>query len=317
MFADKRIFSFLALAFGITWTIAGIGISLGVRATSGVPYTAMAALCMFGPAAAAIIQQRLLDKAPWAGLGLHLRGTRWAIVAWTAMVALAIVPFAMLVIHVMGDMLGMLAFGHVEVSHNRAGIAIGELAAGQLSEEGLQRQLTKLGEVSAIAILGIALAGSLAAACTINLPFMLGEELGWRGYLWQRTANWSGMHRVSFTGVCWGLWHAPLIAVGHNYPGEPLRGIAMMVLLCLAMALLFDWTRTRSRTIWSSCLLHGVINGSAGATVLFMWAGHPLVGSVAGLAGVIAIVLLGTAVLLFDGPYRRMFFRTTSESLSA
>jgi membrane protease YdiL (CAAX protease family) len=88
----------------------------------------------------------------------------------------------------------------------------------------------------------------------------------------------------------------------------------MMVLLCLAMALLFDWTRTRSRTIWSSCLLHGVINGSAGATVLFMWAGHPLVGSVAGLAGVIAIVVLGSAILLFDGNYRRTFLRAPLES---
>jgi membrane protease YdiL (CAAX protease family) len=314
MFTDKRILSFLALAFGITWTIAGIGIALGVRATSGIPYTVMAALCMFGPAAAAIVQQRLLDKAPWAGLGLDLGSTRWSIVAGTAVVALAIVPLTMLVVQGLGDLLGMLAFGHVKVSHERAGIAIGELAAGQLSEEGLQRQLTKLREVPAFAILGIALAGSLVAACTVNLPFMLGEELGWRGYLWQRTASWSGLRRVAFTGVCWGIWHAPLIAVGHNYPGEPLRGIAMMVLLCLAMALLFDWTRTRSRTIWSSCLLHGVINGSAGATVLFMWAGHPLVGSVAGLAGVIAIVVLGSAILLFDGNYRRTFLRAPLES---
>ncbi len=317
MFTDKRILSFLALAFGITWAIAGIGIALGVRATSGIAYTAMAALCMFGPAAAAIIQQRRLDKAPWAGLGLDLGRTRWGIVAWTAVVAMAIVPLTMLVVHFLGDVLGMPPFGHVEVSHDRASIAIGELAAGQLSGEGLQRQLAKLREVPASGILGFALAASLLAACTINLPFMLGEELGWRGYLWQRTAHWSGLRRVAFTGVCWGLWHAPLIAVGHNYPGEPLRGIAMMVLLCLALALLFDSTRTRSRTIWSSCILHGVINGSAGATALFMWAGHPLVGSVAGLAGVIAIVLLGTAVLLFDGPYRRMFLRPPSESVEA
>ena len=307
MITDKRILSFLALAFGISWTIAGIGIAMGVRATSGLSYTVMGALCMLGPAVAAIIQQRLLDKAPWAGLGLHLRRTQWSVVAWTALVALAIVPLTMLVVHGLGELLGIVGFGHVEVSHDRAVISLRELAAGQLSEDGLQRQLAKLRAVPAFAILGIALAGSLVAAVTINLPFMLGEELGWRGYLWQRTAHWSGLRRMLFTGVCWGLWHAPLIAVGHNYPGEPVLGIAMMVLLCLAMAVLFDWTRTRSRTIWSSCLLHGIINGSAGATILFMWAGHPLVGSVAGLAGVIAITILSGCVLLFDPEYRRMF----------
>ena len=308
MFHDKRILSFLGLAFGISWAIAGIGITLGVRATSGVPYTLMAGLVMFGPAVAAIVQQRLVDKAPWSGLGLPLRGTRWSMVAWTALVAMAVVPVTMAVVHVLGDLLGWSLFGQVELSQTRAIAAIRELGAGQLSEEGIQQQVDKLMAVPAVAILGIALVSALGAACTINLPFMLGEELGWRGYLWQRTSSWSGARRVAFTGVFWGLWHAPLIAVGHNYPGEPLLGIGMMVLLCLAMALVFDWTRTRTLSVWSSCLLHGVINGSAGITALFMWDGHPLVGSIAGLAGVIAILLIGGLVLLFDGTYRTAFF---------
>ena len=54
MFPDKRILSFLGLAFGISWTIAGIGLAFGVRAASGIPYTVMAALVMLGPALAAI-----------------------------------------------------------------------------------------------------------------------------------------------------------------------------------------------------------------------------------------------------------------------
>jgi uncharacterized protein len=310
MFTDKRILSFLGLAFGISWTIAGIGIALGVRATSGIPYAVVAGLVMLGPAVAAMVQQRLVDKAPWSGLGLPLRGTRWSMVAWTALVAMAVVPVTMAVVHVLGDRLGWSLFGQVELSQTRAVAAVRELAAGQLSEEGIQRQVDKLMAVPAVAILGIALVSALAAACTFNLPFMLGEELGWRGYLWQRTSSWSGARRVAVTGVCWGLWHAPLIAVGHNYPGEPLRGIGMMVLLCLAMALVFDWTRTRTRSVWSSCLLHGVINGSAGITALFMWDGDPLVGSIAGLAGVIAILLIGGLVLLFDGSYRTAFLRS-------
>jgi hypothetical protein len=30
-------------------------------------------------------------------------------------------------------------------------------------------------------------------------------------------------------GVIWGLWHAPLIAIGFNYPGMPVLGILMMI----------------------------------------------------------------------------------------
>ncbi|MBK9515462.1 MAG: CPBP family intramembrane metalloprotease [Flavobacteriales bacterium] len=312
MFPDKRILSFLGLAFGISWTIAGIGLAFGVRATSGIPYTVMAALVMLGPALAAIIQQRLLDKAPWSGLGLQLRGTRWSVVAWTACAAICIVPLTLAVVHVLGDLMGMSAFGMVEVSHERIAIAVRELASGKIAEASIQRQVERLSTVPAMFILVFALGAALIAAMTFNLPFMLGEELGWRGYLWQRTAAWNGARRVGSTGLVWGLWHAPLIAAGHNYPGEPLLGIVMMVLFCLTMALLFDWTRTRSMSIWSSCLLHGTINGSAGVTALFMWQGHPLVGSIAGLAGVIAVLVLAAAVLLLDGSYRRSFLGSTT-----
>jgi hypothetical protein len=38
---------------------------------------------------------------------------------------------------------------------------------------------------------------------------------------------------------------------------------------------------------------------------------------VAAVAGVNAIELLSGAVLLFDGPYRRMIFRATFESVEA
>ena len=312
MFPDKRILSFLGLAFGISWTIAGIGLAFGVRAASGIPYTVMAALVMLGPALAAIIQQRLLDKAPWSGLGLQLRGTRWSVVAWTACVAICIVPLTLAVVHVLGDLMGMSAFGMVEVSHERIAIAVRELSSGKLAEASIQRQVERLSTVPAMFILVFALGAALIAAMTFNLPFMLGEELGWRGYLWQHTAAWNGARRVGSTGLVWGLWHAPLIAAGHNYPGEPLLGIVMMVLFCLTMALLFDWTRTRSMSIWSSCLLHGTINGSAGVTALFMWQGHPLVGSIAGLAGVIAVLVLAAAVLVLDKNYRRSFLGTTT-----
>jgi uncharacterized membrane protein YebE (DUF533 family) len=57
--------------------------------------------------------------------------------------------------------------------------------------------------------------------------------------------------------------------------------------------------------VWSSCILHGIINGSAGAFMLFAKAGHPLFGSVAGVGGIVAIGTLAVLVVLLDGTYRR------------
>jgi membrane protease YdiL (CAAX protease family) len=306
---ERRILFFLLLAFGFSWSLAGIGSVLGIRVESGLSYVVLAALVMFGPAIAAMVQQRLIDREPWSGLGLALKGTQWGVVALTALLGLSIVPLCLLVLHVFGTWSGIDTFGHVSVSTPRLLDAVADMLEQQGINTSGSTQLEMLERIPAAVVLVLVLAGALVGALTINVPFMLGEELGWRGYLWQRIAHWSGARRVVFTGLCWGLWHAPLIAMGHNYPGYPLLGIGMMVVFCVLLAGLFDWSRTRSGSVWSSVLLHGIINGSAGAMVLFAWDGHVLVGSVVGLGGFITIALLFAMVLLCDPQYRSDLFR--------
>lgn len=301
---DKRILSFLLMAFGIAWGIAAIGIALGVRADSGVSYTLVAGACMLAPAIAALVQQRLIDRGPWAGLGLALKSTKWPLLAATVLVGMAIVPLSLGAIHVLGESFGLASAGKVSISSERLLTALEELVVAATGAAPPADQLETAARVPAPAVLLIALLGAVLMAFTVNLPFMLGEELGWRGYLWQLSAHWSGLQRVLFTGTVWGLWHAPLIAVGHNYPGHPIAGIGMMTLFCVLLSFLFDWTRTRSNSVWSSCVLHGIINGSAGSTMLFAWDGHPLVGSIAGVAGLLAIAVLVVAVIALDRTYR-------------
>jgi membrane protease YdiL (CAAX protease family) len=302
---DKRVWSFLALAFGFTWGVASIGIlGFGLNAASGTGYAIMAALCMLGPALAALVQQRLLDRAPWSGLGLPLRGTRWVFVGLTAVLGMAIVPGALLTTHLLGSSTGLEGFGDVAFTTDRMLTMFNDISLQARGEPMDATQLARLDGIPPGVVLLVALLGAVAAAVTVNLPFMLGEELGWRGYLYQRLAHWTPARRVAFTGAVWGLWHTPLILAGHNYPGHPLQGVGMMVLFCAVLALLFDWTRVRTGSVWSSCLLHGIINGSAGAFSIYTLGGHPLLGSPAGVAGIVAIAVLGAVLLLFDGRYR-------------
>lgn len=306
---DRRVWSFLAIAFGLSWGVTGLGYALGVRDSAHRAYVLVAALAMFGPAVAAVIQQRWRDRESWTGLGLNFKGTRPGVVIATVMLGLLIIPTMLAVLYVLGTGLGWAAFGQVEVSSARLVTAIQEMLAQKGMGGEVSQQVEQLARVPiALVVLGLAVS-AVMAAFTVNVPFMLGEELGWRGYLWQRLANLPGWSRVTFTGVVWGLWHAPLIALGHNYPGHPVGGVLMMVVFCLVLALLFDWTRSRSGSVWSSVVLHGLINGTAGATVLFAWGGHPLLSSAAGLAGGLAIALLGLVVLALDPVYRRQFCR--------
>lgn len=305
MVNPRRITSFLLLAFGSTWAIAGIGAYLGIRATSGLSYMFLAAACMLMPALAAIVQQRLIDRAPWSGLGLSFRKMDPKAMVWTALIGVAIIPATLGVLYVLGDICGLDAFGHVSVTSERMFTSLSQV----LHQSGKGAMSGPVGSalagVPAGVVLILGLLVSVAAACTGNLPFMLGEELGWRGYLYQATASWHAWKRVLFTGIIWGLWHAPLILMGHNYPEYPVAGIGMMVVFCTLLALLFDWSRTRARAVWGPCLLHGIINGSAGLFALFAWEGHSLVASPVGLGGFVVLSILGAAVVVLDGAYLR------------
>ncbi len=307
---DKKrgIASFLSIAFGFTWGVAGIGALFGINTASGVPYVGMAALCMLGPALAAVVQHRKIEGRPWQELGLHLNLMRWKYLVWTCAVGLCIVPLTMLVVHVFGNQFGIGSFGHVAVTGDRFATSVAELMAAKgVVGEGSSVSIA-LAKLPGGAILAVTLLSALFAAFTVNLPFMLGEELGWRGYLYNATAQWPAMERILLTGFFWGLWHAPLIAMGHNYPGHPIAGIGLMVVFCVLLAFLFDWCRTRTNSVWGAAVLHGLINGSAGAMALFAWGGSVLVASPAGVAGFIAIAVLVLAVLLIDGNYRRNLF---------
>lgn len=302
---NQRLVRFCAIAFGYTWLLAGLGWLSGINADSGLGYLALAAFCMLGPAIAAIICQRHFDRRTWSGLGLRIAGTNGRILVGTIAVGLSLSPLYLLVQHFFGDVLGIALFGHAEVSTARLASALLELSAqfGASPADALKNAW--LLEIPAwLLLIGVQVVAVLSAF-SLNLVFMLGEELGWRGYLYQELQAWSTLRRIGVTGVLWGLWHAPLIAMGHNYPGYPVIGIGMMVLFCLLASFIFDWSRARSASIWSSAVLHGIINGSAGGAVLFAWGGHPLVGSVVGLAGFMVLALVILAILMLDGSYRR------------
>lgn len=72
----------------------------------------------------------------------------------------------------------------------------------------------------------------------INIVPTMGEELGWRGYLLPKLRMfYSDRVALIVSSVIWGLWHSPVIMMGHNYgtgyPGYPWLGILAMVVFCV------------------------------------------------------------------------------------
>ena len=146
----------------------------------------------------------------------------------------------------------------------------------------------------------LVLAQGLIAGISINALAAFGEELGWRGFLhrsWKQRGYW----RTSLLiGGIWGLWHAPIILMGHNYPEHPVAGVFMMVLFTLLWSPIFFYIREKSGSVIAAAILHGSINASAGLAILLVQGGSDLTVGIAGLSGLIVLLLANAVLVWFD-----------------
>ena len=278
---DKRLAVFLGVTFGLSWTtwaIAGVitgAVTQGVSAS--LPMVAVVAVSMFFPLVGAFAANAVVPQEQRVDLALkpRLRGNgRFYAFAWLLPAVLTL----------LGAALFFLVFPQFldgDATQLRSALEASGVPANQL---------------------GLIVMGQLLAAVTvgplINTFPSLGEEVGWRGMLLPLLCERMSERRAAIvSGVIWGLWHAPIIAMGHNYgvgyPGFPITGILTMVVACTSIGCLLSWLRLRSGSVWPCAVAHGAINAITNAGVLFSTAGATLYGpSALGLVAGIPTMLL-------------------------
>jgi len=138
-------------------------------------------------------------------------------------------------------------------------------------------------------------------AChTINAVFALGEELGWRGYLLKALKNKRLLPVSLIIGFIWGLWHFPLILIGHNYPQHPVAGVGMMIIFCILLSPLMIYIVIKSKSVITAAIFHGINNAIGGITVLYIVGGNDLINGLYGLAGFFTLLLVNIVFYLYD-----------------
>jgi membrane protease YdiL (CAAX protease family) len=107
------------------------------------------------------------------------------------------------------------------------------------------------------------------AAVSVNAFFALGEEIGWRGYLYDLLGRSPSLRNTVVVGVLWGLWHAPAtILLGFNYQISRYFGIVLFTLLTIALTYPHLLLTTSSNSVLPAASLHGAVNALWGLTVL-------------------------------------------------
>ncbi len=168
-----------------------------------------------------------------------------------------------------------------------------------------------------VMVLSTVLSGILAGV-TINALFAFGEEYGWRLYMVDALRGKRFFVAALVIGAVWGIWHAPLILMGHNYPDARILGVGMMVLFCILAGIIELYFVLKSGTVWPAVFIHGTINALGGMGVLLFPAGSRLLTGMTGVSGLLAMALIIALLYLYDCNISRdgIFRSTLGYSLS-
>lgn len=141
----------------------------------------------------------------------------------------------------------------------------------------------------------------------LNCLTCFGEEWGWRGYLLPKMLKKLPIvPTLLINGVIWGLWHAPITCIGHNYgvgyPGFPFAGIAMMCVFCTIIGVFFSYVTLKSKSCIPAIIGHGALNSFAAAGLYVTKnGGNPFLGpsptGIIGMSGFIVTAVICVVLL--------------------
>ncbi|MBQ3983112.1 MAG: CPBP family intramembrane metalloprotease [Bacteroidales bacterium] len=267
----KNVKLYIAIAYGLIW---GAGLVFYLSGTNVASFAGatqlLASFCMFIPLVATLICQKSSKEPLLRNVGISWKVNRWWFFGWL------IVPLIPLL---------TILFTHwtIGLSFNVPGVPLGFMN-------------------KPVGMVGITLLSGMVAGVTINALFAFGEEIGWRGYLLKQFEGKNFLTTSIIIGIIWGLWHAPLILLGHNYPQHPQWGVLMMVVLSIPLSFIIQYFRVKSGSVIVAAVMHGTFNALAGMAYIFIdmnnW--NDLIDASCGLTGICSLLVVAIAIFLFD-----------------
>lgn len=280
----KKISIFIGLTLLISWSAAGLYYLSGLE--WGTPFSLVfAILYMFFPLLCTIIVQKLIYKQPvMKTYGVNTNINKWLLIAWGLPV---LITFATIGI----------SFLLPGVSYSSEMTGITEYLGDFVTEEMMEEL-----PFSPVVMFWLMLLQGIIAGPTINAIAAFGEELGWRGFLLKETASAGFWKSAIFIGFIWGIWHAPLILMGHNYPGFEVAGVFMMTAWCILLSPMFSYVTIKANSVIAAAIMHGSLNAVAGLAIMPLEGSTPLLTGVMGLAGFLVLAVINLVIFFFGKP---------------
>jgi membrane protease YdiL (CAAX protease family) len=133
----------------------------------------------------------------------------------------------------------------------------------------------------------------------LGLLLGFGEEFGWRGTLQRELIALGKVKGILLLGVIWGIWHAPVIAMGHNYPGYPILGILVMTGYTVGLGFALGHVMLKSGSVLLVAWLHALNNQVWSFLILVVYRpADPVFSFGTGLYGLVPLAVVVAALLL-------------------
>ena len=249
----KSLAWFLGITFLISWPLFLTPLLFGKMepVNKQMITQGLWAIAMWGPGIAAIITTVFIMKQPFKSLRLNTLGAkRFYLWAWLLPIGLTITG---------GLFTLLLGMAKLDLTFTMMRDAMASASGGNT--------------IPVESIIAIQILFAFTLAPLINIGFALGEELGWRGFLLPHLMPLGQWKAILISGIIWGVWHAPAVAQGLNYPGYPILGMFMMIVFCVLLGTILSWLYLNTKSPWVAALAHGSINAVAGLPVLFFQPG--------------------------------------------
>lgn len=250
----KKIIKFVVMTFAVAWIIQSVVSIISAKLTNPMVgqtvFTLGMSVVMFVPLMAVLIVNHSLKGMGWKP---KLKGNiRWIFFASFIPLFFVILGAALFfaIFPDLFDATGSYLF--------KAYADMGLDFADTLEKAGLDYTTYML--VSLVAFI---------YAPFLNMFVALGEEVGWRGFLYPELSKGHSKTKIWIIGgIIWAAFHFPVMLIagyeyGKDYMGAMWLGLIVFSVNCIFMGMIHEILYEKTKSIWFPALLHGSINAAA------------------------------------------------------
>jgi membrane protease YdiL (CAAX protease family) len=135
----------------------------------------------------------------------------------------------------------------------------------------------------------------------IIVPLVVGEEIGFRGYLLPRLRELGSTKAVVISGFLHGTWHLPLILLTSFYltEGNRLLTIPLFLMLLTTSGMMSGVLRLTTDSLWPSVIFHATFNAFLGVFATLTVARSPMTIYIIGESGVLMLAVAAGVAFWF------------------